>query len=261
MEPRIVFRHPHKQTFRDLSGCPLDDDENEKVLSEWHAEYERMKPVSLPYLNGLAQTCRLTFQESSHFLYQESHFSFENGTDLKIFIDHSLPVHMQAIKELTIKYISQSSPGRNLANWYQVQPRDLKLLKPFAGLKILHPEDYRNLKIGDHPESRLRKLMIGLAKAAHKLDSLQTITVSSTELRRNTPRYPQNWLDADDSPGWVYSSSFVDMPKHRATVEFIETLQRVHRPLWAERRGQAPLGKELASDIFEESLAVFDTED
>ena len=214
---------------------------------------QRQRNASIPYLNGLAQTCRLAYQESSHLLFQAHAFSFTWGVYLQGFIRDHRPIHLQSITELTVQDLSRPRPfSDDVDQGGGIQPRDLQLLKPFTGLRILSLDeasfDLTRLK---DPRNYPRELIKGLARAGYVLESLQTIVVRSRIIDAQLNHYSQTAFDFDDIPGWVYSYSYSPTIDEERDWDnnFTETLQRVHGPPQPERDREQRIKAELANDI------------
>ena len=193
-----------------------------------HRDVHQYDP-SAAYLNGLAQTCRLAYYDSSHLLFQTHAFHFRSGSLLRKFISGSMPIHLQSIHELTVLSLTQSSLAAALGLECArcLKPCDLKVLKPFPGLRILHLKDnsYRErYKYGAGKYSR--KLMTALARAsnAHNLESLQTVILTSVDYDHHRLKYAQLNLDFDDISGWVYSFSAEAVPHCIISIVFTEVL-------------------------------------
>ena len=211
---------------------------------EWEAktqEYRNnmMKSSFIPYLNGLAQTCRLAYKESSHILYQENRFSFDSAASLQCFAYRSLPSHVQAIQNLEVTGLTLPS---KYGNPHHICLGRLKLFQPFASLTTLYLKERRELFAENGPILYAEKLMIELVRVGNTMEALQTIFISSSEWASKIPLYSLIQLDFDRIPDWIYTDYFIQHPRlapHQ--VWLLETLKRVHRPLGPRQRDE-PIG-------------------
>ena len=192
-------------------------------------------PLRLPYINGLAHTCRQAYEESSHILFQDHGFSLGSWQMLHLLTESFLPRNIQAIQELVIKFHTLQL-DRDLGRIDCYSLRNLKALQPFANLTTLNIRLVQDLEdVGDRGLNP-KKLIKKVVKASATLEFLQTIVITSSELRALVRRYARMRLDFDDIPGWIYSFDSTEHPaKHRLAL-LIETLRRVHKPLWPPRK-------------------------
>ena len=218
-----------------------------------HAHHkEHLYKKAVPYLNGLAQTCRLAYYASIHLLFQAHAFSLASRTHLHRFICDFRPIHLQSIRELTIKSLSLVGFDPYSTRRYWVEPRDLKLLKPFTELRVLRLieihiwDDLRSL----NPRYHARDLMIELVRACDALHSLQKIVIKSNDILSNLSQYSQLAFDYDDIPGWTYSLSYITRRLFRM-IDLTEALERVHRPLWPKRCEKQPVKSEATSNAIQ----------
>ena len=208
---------------------PLGSEAYQALLRKY--DENTMKSSFIPYLNGLAQTCRLAYQESSHVLYRQNHFSFSNADMLNNFVYSSLSSHVQAIQEITVTDLLS---GRG--NLRHLCFRRLKLLQPFKTLRILHLTEWREVPSVDTSKLYAERLMIGLVRVANTLEAFQKIIITSSEKREKMQEYSRIQLDFDRIPDWIYSYEFKPHPEFSPLfVSLIETLERVHRPLRLEQ--------------------------
>ena len=202
------------------------------------------RSFSVSYLNPLAQSCRLAYQESSTLLYEQNHFIFESDRCLRKFIGSLQPIHIRSIQKLSVEYIARLFPfsGWTRPWWPRIHPETLDLLRlsDLSNLKFLHLEEHRvhlteRELVPRQPDTK--KLMRDLVKMSRTLESLQTIVVRSQRRMQLMPHYMSVLFDFDDISGWVYSCSFVPSTPLGYSANLTETLQRVHRPLQPKHRG------------------------
>ena len=188
----------------------------------------------VPFLNGLAHTCRQAYLESSHLLYQQNQLKFKVEGDLRSFIYKLPPAQKQFVRKISVKAVLSLDPPCEQGFECPSCPNTFRLLKGFTGLKHIHMEEDRIFQPRQSAGLPSRDLLHELVKFCRPLESLETIVITSREAENIMPQYAQNQIDFDTIPGWVYSFTFVIRRPH-LEVELTETLQRVHRPLQPER--------------------------
>ena len=198
-------------------------DGNLPRLAEWYDAHYVGKAIFVPSLNGLSQSCRTAYIESSHLFYQLNSFKFSDAQDIEKFVGDTQPVHLQQIRKLTLKR-------------FVLNVDNLKFLDSFHSLKALHLKwycDYWEYGRG----GTTKPFMKCLVGAARKLKRLETITVKSQVFSNHLPHFLEMTLDFDHIPGWVLScQTDYDGPVGPASgwqvVKVTFVLQRVYGPLW-----------------------------
>ena len=192
------------------------------------------KSNCLPYLNGLAQTCRLAYQESSHILYRKNHFSFSSAHMLREFIVRSSWSHVQAIQGMIVASLSYEYASRR-----HICLRRLGYIQPFTNLKMLWLNECWDVLLADDSREYARGLMIWLVKVGNTMELLQKIVITSTEETANMPRRSRLGMDFQQIPDWVHSyTSKPDAMYPTTEVHLTDTLERVYRPLHPARCGK-----------------------
>ena len=209
-------------------------------IAEWYDTHYVEKAIFVPSLNGLSQSCRTAYTESSHLFYQLNSFKFSHVDLVQKFVRDTQLIHLQQIRELSLKR-------------FVLHVDNLEFLESFHGLKALHLTkhcNYWEYGRGNTTKPFMKRLM----GTARKLKQLETITVKSQVFSNHLPHFLEMTLDFDHIPGWVLScQTDYDGPVGPASgwqvVKVTFVLQRVYGPLWRPKEDPKD-----SAEILEEAL-------
>ena len=234
---RVVIRKEVEasilSTGRSYEVDPKEESQDSFKKRRSDARYEQ-KPVVLQYPNGLSQTCRQAYLESNHLLYQRNSFSLSHYDGLSWwFVSKVHLASLQQIRQLSIELFKllspeEHSPGSSMCLACHSK---LKLLRNFEELAILRL-DFQWLEIVQPLKESRKAFMKGLLFAVFLLKQLRLITVTSLVGVIDVQQYLRVALNDDDIPGWIYACERTRKRLDYYVCEIIETLQRIHDPVW-----------------------------